>query len=60
MVDTLNRYMVAVGGDGKVQIMNPPRAPMTKEEALALAAWLVALADTNDDFRQYLAAVQSA
>jgi hypothetical protein len=39
-----NRFLVAVHGE-RVQLLNPPKRPITKKEALNLAAWLVALAD---------------
>jgi hypothetical protein len=41
-IDTANKFMVACQGD-KVAIMNPPRGLLSQDEALALAAWLVAL-----------------
>lgn len=56
--DTLNKFMVAGQGD-KVVIMNfPPRRRLSREEALSLAAWIVALADpSGKDFQVYLDAV---
>jgi len=52
-----NEYMVGIAGD-KIVIMMQPRAPMTRKQALGLAAWLVAIADpTVDDFSNMLAAV---
>jgi hypothetical protein len=53
-----NSFLVAVQGDNIV-MFNPPRGPISKEQALNLAAWLVALADTEDKFDRVLAAVQS-
>jgi hypothetical protein len=41
-IDTANEFMVACQGD-KVVIMNPPRGLLSQDEALVLAAWLVAL-----------------
>ena len=37
-----NKYRVGALG-ARVAILNPPRHPMTKEEALSLAAWLYAM-----------------
>lgn len=48
MIDTRNRYAVSVNGRGDFAILNPPIDDMSKEEALVLAAWLVALADPYD------------
>lgn len=59
MIDTTNKFLVAAQGGG-VLIMMPPRGVMTQEDAMLLAAWLVALADPNaDEFQKYLTAVQS-
>ncbi len=49
-LDTLNRYFVAAGGGGAVRIMRPPAGDMTPDEALALAAWLVAMAEHEADY----------
>lgn len=58
-MDTFNKHMVGVSGDG-IMIMMPPRGAMTMEEALVLAAWLVTLADPlQDEFPRVLEAVQS-
>lgn len=46
-MDTFNKYMVGVQGDNVV-IMNPPRGPISKADALMLAAWIVTLA-ANDE-----------
>lgn len=42
--DPFNRYMVG-GTLTTVSILNPPHGRMTTDEALNLAAWLVAVAD---------------
>lgn len=60
-MDTSNKYMVGVQG-GNIVIMNPPRGPISKADALMLAATIVSLADYSDgetEFRAALAALQS-
>ena len=47
--------MVAVKGDQIVLLR--PMAVLTKEQALQLAAWLVALSDKEDEFPALLDAV---
>ena len=57
-MDTSNKYLVGVAGDGRLHLQMPPRGPMTKDEALLLAAWMVALADPGGErFEKILAAV---
>ena len=61
-IDTTNRFAVSAFGDG-VAILNPPAAgePLTRADALNLAAWLVALADPlEDEFAAVLEAVENA
>lgn len=55
-VNTINDHMVGVQGDDIV-FLNPP-IKITKERALVLAAWIVSLADDNDDFGIVIEAVQ--
>jgi len=43
-IDPFNKFMVGVNGHGTVTIGNPHVA-YTRDEALLLAAWLIALAD---------------
>jgi hypothetical protein len=43
-LDTTNKYLVAANGKGIV-IMNPPRGPIPADDALTLAAWIVAMAE---------------
>jgi hypothetical protein len=57
-IETRNDQFAGVRGDGLV-VIAMSRAVMTKTEALRHAAWLVALADDNDEFAQVLAAVRS-
>lgn len=49
----------AVGGQGEAIVVLLPKSMMTKAEALVHAAWLVALADDNDEFPAVLEAVRS-
>jgi hypothetical protein len=59
-MDTFNKHMVGVQGDN-ILIMNPPRGPMSKADALVFAAWIVTLADYSEDekdFRNALEAVR--
>lgn len=56
-MDTFNKHMVGVRGDDIV-IMNPPRMPMSKTDALIFAAWIVTLADEDETgFQKALEAV---
>jgi len=58
-MDTFNKHMVGAQGDNIV-IMMPPRGPMSKEEALIFAAWIVSLATYDDaEFQKALEAVRS-
>lgn len=58
-IETLNQFIVAANGDCIV-VMHPPNTPLTKEEALNLAAYLVALADpTHERFAKVLKAIES-
>jgi hypothetical protein len=52
-----NAQFVGRNGLGQVSILMP-RTLMSRREALAHAAWLVAVADDNDEFPAYLAAVR--
>jgi hypothetical protein len=47
-IDTINDHLVGVNGFGVV-ITLPPAAPMDRDEALRLAAWLVAVADPGGE-----------
>jgi hypothetical protein len=57
-IDTFNKHMVGVQG-GNIVVLMPPHGPMTKQEAMVFAAWLVTLADHDEQFPKVLAAVQS-
>lgn len=58
-IDTNNDCLVGARG-GRIVMMAPPYAPMSKERALRLAAWLVVIADPGGEkFAKVLAAVKS-
>ena len=56
-----NVYVVAATADRNILIVSPPRGPMKPCEALALAAWLVAVAErySRRKFAEYLRAVRN-
>lgn len=58
-MDVPNKFVVGSSGD-RIRILRL-QADMTPDEALNLAAWLVALADGQgkDKFEEVLAAVQN-
>lgn len=57
VIDTTNQFMVGANRD-RVIVQIPVRRPLEKEEAIRLAAWLVAIADpTQKRFTKVLAAV---
>lgn len=59
-MDTFNKFMVGSQGSGGIVILRPPTMPLTKEEALIFAAWIVTLAADDDaEFQQALDAVRS-
>lgn len=58
-----NRFFVGaqgpLGDDAKIVIMRPPTRPISRDDAINLAAWLVALADPlNERFPAVLAEVR--
>ena len=55
--DVRNDQFVSVRGDHIVVLRR--KSMMSKREALVLAAWLVALADDNDQFPAILEAVKA-
>lgn len=56
-IDPANTCMVSARGE-LVVLLRPPRAAMTRAQALTLAAWLVAVAeDPSHEFQAYLEAV---
>lgn len=57
-----NNHMVSADGTGIVRIMMPPPAglPITKEDALEFAAWIVAVAMPEvGEFERVLEAVRN-
>lgn len=58
-VDIHNKYYLGLRGD-KIVMPLPPAGLMSKEEALVLAAWLVMLADDDDQFKKILAMVRES
>ena len=59
-LDTTNRSVVACTVDGKISILRTPIGPISKADAINLAAWLVALStdDAYDDFIPLLDAIR--
>lgn len=55
--DTTNQFMV--GGFGEFVTVLRFSTQITRKEALNLAAWLVAIADRDDEFSDLLEAVRS-
>lgn len=47
-IDITNKFLVADHG-GKIVIMRPPMAPLSKDDALLLAAYLVTLSLATDE-----------
>lgn len=59
-IDTHNQFLVGQTGMREIVIINPPRGPMSKHDALVFAAWIVTLADDDGmSFDAALAAVQN-
>ena len=58
-IDITNWWMVGANGRGAVSLVNPPLA-LSRENALVLAAWLVAVADRDDQFAAILNRVRNA
>ena len=59
-LETLNKF--AVGGLGEsIVVLNPPRGPVSPDDALLLAAYLVALAElgASHPFAEVLAAIRA-
>lgn len=55
-----NRFMVGVNLNGQIRLMRMPIGQLSKEDALNLAAWLVALAETEEgEFQEVLEAVKN-
>lgn len=57
-IETANDNLVGARGDGNITVGLPPTSAMSRDRALRLAAWLVALADpTGERFAAVLRAV---
>lgn len=48
-MNTFNKFMVSVG-QNEIVFLRPVPQKISKEDALLLAAWLVALADDDNQF----------
>jgi hypothetical protein len=66
VIDTINAHIVCVVGNNAIIVGNPPTGPLTRQQALSLAAWLVAMVEAADPadegcptFEQVLQAVRS-
>jgi len=57
-MNTFNKFMVS-GQANNIVIMSAPIGPISKNDALILAARLVALADSDNKFTDLLAAVEN-
>jgi len=50
-IDTTNKFHVSAARDGsRIQIIFPPLLPLSVEDALTLAAWLVAVSGNRERF----------
>ncbi len=58
-VETINDHLVGVTGLNKIVMALPPVVPMSIDEALRMAAWIVAIVDDDERFDSVLAAVRS-
>jgi hypothetical protein len=58
-IDPFNKYGVALASQG-LMILMPPRVPMSDDEAVELAAWLVSMAvQPTHPFDKVLEAIQN-
>lgn len=57
-IDGSNKFGVGVHGDHIIVVLAPHK--ISKADALNLAAWLVTLADDNDEFGLVIEKVQNA
>lgn len=58
VIDTTNKFLVSAdaGGD-RIRIMLPPTLPISVEDALGLAAWIVAISGKKERFGEIYEAV---
>ena len=60
LLDTTNDFLVGASADGSVCFLKTPIGPMDRSKALRLAAWLVALSETQTgEFDRVLSAVRA-
>lgn len=58
-IDTMNKFLVGFAAGG-VLIMHPPRGPMSDDDALLLAAYLVSMTSAGHEaFSEVLKAVEN-
>lgn len=57
-INTANSFLVHERGEG-IALMNPPLIPISKEQALNLAAWLVVIVGDDDRFEETKAAIEN-
>lgn len=55
--DTTNRFLLGVTVGGKIGPLKPIRWPLDSDDALNLAAWLVAMTAEHERFDKLLLAV---
>jgi hypothetical protein len=59
-IDTFNKFLVGLRGE-TIVIVSPPLAPLSVDDALLLAAYLVVMADPDGEkFEAVKAAVENA
>lgn len=59
-MDVPNNHGVCIRSDGKIAMLLPPVAAMSKDEALILAAWIVCLVDPlGERFEEIISAVEN-
>lgn len=60
-IETANDHLIGSTGFTHIVVLLPPVGPMPYEEALRMAAWIVAIADPDDErFPKILKAVRGA
>ena len=57
-IETTNDHLVGRRGDHTI-VTFPPHAPMGRDEALRLAAWLVAVTDESADYSDFHAVLEA-
>lgn len=60
-IDTCNRFLVATSGDGQRVSLLPAGGIISREEALNMAAWIVALTDPEQrEFQRLLDGIKKS